>query len=172
MKNTKGESMKFISEKDQEKLFKMFEDGAQGIKVALLPEHWAHGGDEGLSYCLKCCKKEVAQLRKEDPENKDDYYVDGGWGTEGDSIAFCETCEALLDNSLTDYGSEEEVRHFLEHGFDVNNEYDCYSMTRVICGHGWRPWDDKESDLNFYEDLHKLCKRILGTIANPGKRCS
>jgi hypothetical protein len=155
------------SEKDREKLYKLFTEGSANIKIK--PEYWAHGGDEGFSYCYECCEKEVIRLQKLDPENKDDYCVDGGWGTEGDSIAYCETCGHLLENSLTDCGAEDEVRHFLGYGFDPKSENDCHSMGLVIDARGWEPWKDriyrdeveKKNDLEYYEKLNQLCIKIL-----------
>lgn len=156
-----------ISEENQEKLYKLFVAGAAGIEIE--EEHWAHGGDGGLSFCYDCCEKEVARIKKEDSENAENCYVDGGWGTEGDSIPYCETCGKMLANSLTGYGCEEEVDHFLEYGFDLKSESDCYSMELVIDGRDWKPWSGRryrneaeksEADL-YYRKLHKLCRRIL-----------
>jgi len=145
-----------LTEQEQDQLYKHFSDGSANIKIKA--EHWAHGGDEGFSYCCGCCKKEVARLQKEDPENSDDYFVDGGWGSESDSIAHCKTCGVLLENTLTDCGALEEVRHFLGYGFDPKSESDCHSMDLVIDARGWQPWN---GNLEYYEKLNKLGRVIL-----------
>lgn len=66
----------------------------------VVPEHWIHEWDEGFSFCLECAEKKVAELLAAEPD--EDYLVDGGWGSEGDSEAFCETCTRALDNAFTD----------------------------------------------------------------------
>ena len=55
----------------------------------VVPEHWIYGWDEGLSFCRECAEKKVAELLAVEPD--EDYMLDGGWGSEGDSQAFCET---------------------------------------------------------------------------------
>ena len=116
------------------------------------PEHWIHDWDEGLSFCFDCATKKVAELLAEEPEG--DYIVDGGWGSEGDSLAFCETCSVALDNSFTDYAAEQEMDHFEEHDFDVTCPEDCHSLSNVIgaigCGN---------DDLN--KRIEALCQKIL-----------
>ncbi len=156
-----------IPEVDREKIEKLFDEGAN--RVSSEPEHWIHNADEGLSYCYECCEKEVKRLLKENPDGE--YCVDGGWGTEGDSTPFCEICGKLLENSLTDYGCESELEHFLAYGFDLCDD-NCRAMSEVIVGRGWEPWKDqiyrnkfdKKSDLQYFTDLHKLCKQILTQI--------
>ena len=157
----------YISEADQEKLAPLFDGGA--ARVPSEPEHWIHNADEGESYCYECCKKEVKRLLKENPDGE--YCVDGGWGTDGDSTRFCEKCEKLLENSLTDYGCEAELEHFLEFGFDPKCDDDCRAMSEVISSRGWRPikYDfmkqrEDEAELEYFADLHKLCKWILEKI--------
>ena len=168
MGNKKDMGIKYISKIEQQKLERFFLNGASEVEE--VPEYWAHGDDGSLSYCYDCCKKKVKLLRKADPKNKDEYFVDGGWDWENDSIPFCESCGALLSCSLTDYGSEEEVDCLLEHGFNLDEKMDYYSMDMVIGCHGWRPMTEefysrnagkRERDMAFYEKLHKLCKRIL-----------
>lgn len=95
-------------------------------KYDTVPEHWIHGWDEGLSFCFECAEKKVTELLAAEPD--EDYLVDGGWGSEGDSQAFCHTCTRALDNSFTDYAAEQELDYFEENGFDVNSPDDCHSL--------------------------------------------
>jgi len=147
----------YISEQDQGRLEKLFNDCAEGIEEH--PEHWIAGCDGGLSYCYECAAKEVARLSKENPD--EEYSIDGGWGDcDGDSQAFCEDCGKLLNNDFTQYACETEVEHFLEHGFDIDNGYDCLSMSKVISSSGWQPYSPGD-EVEFYDNLHRLCRRIL-----------
>ena len=155
----------YISELNQKELESLFNAGRDGISSE--PEYWIHNADEGISYCYECCKKEVKRLLKENP--KGEYCVDGGYGTEGDSTPFCEICDKLLENNLTDYGCEAELDHFLENGFDLKSDDDCRAMAEVIDSRGWIPLenrfnenqDQKDRDLKYFRNLHKLCRTIL-----------
>jgi|ERR1041384_177135 hypothetical protein len=98
------------------------------------PEHWIHGWDEGLSFCFECAEKKVAELLTQEPDG--DYSVDGGWASEGDSQAFCETCQCALDNSFTTYAAEQEMDHFDEFGFDPSSPHDCHAFAEVIAAVG------------------------------------
>lgn len=95
-------------------------------KYDVVPEHWIHGWDEGLSFCFECAEKKVAELLAAEPD--DDYLVDGGWGSEGDSEAFCETCTRALDNSFTDYAAETVLDYFEESGFSIDSPPDCHAL--------------------------------------------
>ncbi|OEU62402.1 MAG: hypothetical protein BA867_09635 [Desulfobacterales bacterium S5133MH16] len=154
-----------LTEYEQEYLEKFFDDGS--YRVESEPEHWIHGGDEGFSYCQKCCEKEVKRLTAENPA--EEYSVDGGWKIEGDNTPYCEKCGKLLENTLTDYGCEVEIDHFLTNGFDVTSDLDRRSMSEVISSGGWEPFarqlfkneDERENTLNYFDDLHRLCRSIL-----------
>ena len=147
-----------ISKSDQKKLETLFNAGAE--KVESEPEHWISGADEGMSYCYDCAEKEVEQLLKKNPAGE--YIVDGGWGIEGDSTPFCEICDKLLENTLTDYGCESEVDHFLDHGFDPKYDDDCRAMSEVISSKAWEPCENE--DIEYFANLHKLCGKILESL--------
>ena len=147
-----------ISKSDQKKLETLFNAGAE--KVESETEHWISGADESLSYCYDCAFKEVEQLLKKNPSGE--YIVDGGWGIEGDSTPFCEICDKLLENTLTDYGCESEVDHFLDHGFDPKSDDDCRAMSEVISSKAWEPCENE--DIEYFDNLYKLCERILEAI--------
>jgi hypothetical protein len=95
-------------------------------KYDVVPEHWIHGWDEGLSFCFECAEKKVAELLAAEPG--EGYMVDGGWGSEGDSEAFCETCTRALDNSFTDYAAATVLDYFDEDGFDIESPSDCHAL--------------------------------------------
>src|SRR5688572_21417523 len=83
----------------------------------VVPEHWIHGWDEGFSFCRPCGLKKIKELEKEEPT--EEYILDGGWIIEGDSEAFCETCERQLDNCFTDYACETAMEYFEADGLDL-----------------------------------------------------
>jgi hypothetical protein len=137
-----------------------------GNRFNVVPEHWIHGDDESRSFCEPCCRKEIARLKKLDP--KRELILDGGWDTEGDSQAFCETCGRALSNTFTDYCAEAELSHFEENGFDVSSPDDCYSAQRII---GSQLWDDGELSAR----IHKLAFRALWDSINAkrdGGKCA
>lgn len=109
-------------------------------------EYWINGSDESLSYCEPCALKRIQELKKEHPSEADEFCLDGGWGIEGDSTPFCETCGARLENHLTDYGAEQEFEHFLEHGCDLRSPDDCYSLLQAADSQMWTVGERFASD--------------------------
>lgn len=149
---------------------------AELIKDLVLPmakkcrevdEHWVHGWDEGLSFCHDCCVAKVAELKGKNP--KGEYEVDGGWGSEGDSTPFCETCHCRLSNTLTDYGAAEEFSHFLHHGCDLRSADDCLSFYNALESQLWTvpPHDVYTDDFKHarrverVELMPRACWRLL-----------
>jgi hypothetical protein len=137
------------------------------------PEHWVHGHYEAESFCLECCEKKVEALLMKKPGA--DYCVDGGWGIEGDSIPFCETCNALLENSLTDYGSLEELGYFHRDGCSLKSPLGCYSLSKAIEAQLWVPYlehkveHERQKRISNAEFLHRVCWRVLWeSINGPG----
>ena len=142
----------------------------QSGKAELEDLYWVHGDDEGISYCYDCACKRVEEIKSKEPEG--DVCVDGGWGTEEDGTESCDTCGKFLDCSFTDYGSEEEVGYFVENGFDHKDAYDCQILETAISSRGWEVWSEriyrnnteKEEDCDYFEKLHRLCRKILSQI--------
>lgn len=121
-------------------------------KFDVVPEHWIYGWDEGLSFCFECAKKKVAELLSEEPD--EDYMVASGYSTEGDSQAFCETCERALDNSYTEYAVESELAHLEENGFSLSSPEDCHAVLECTYAMGC-----DNGELN--QRLEKLARSIL-----------
>ncbi len=157
--------MKRLSEEEKKWLEKILLDGAECVDE--YPEHWVNGADDSESYCYECCGKEVERLEKKYPE--EDFFIDGGWGIDGDYTPICKDCEKQLINDFTNSACKEEVEHFLDCGFDIECGADCLSVLKIISSAGWehRTSDKKDFLYNyclpavFYEDLHKLCRQIL-----------
>lgn len=116
------------------------------------PEYWIHGSDEGPSFCYDCAQQKIGELLKENPD--DDICLGGGFINESDSSAFCDTCNAPLENSLTDYGVDCELGHFEETPLDLTSPSDCYYFYEMIIQNGGRSHDR----------LEDLCEKILERI--------
>lgn len=126
-------------------------------KFETKPEHWIHDWDESFSFCYDCAAKKVAELKAAPEDPNADYMIDGGWGIEGDSMAFCETCHCPLDNSFTDYGCKSELDHFEEYGFELTPA-DCYSLDNILGAQLWEGGD-------LSDRIHALAEKIIA--ANP-----
>lgn len=76
------------------------------------------GYGDGEEFCYDCCQEEVDKINKklglEDKSVYNRACVDGGWGIDRDSSSWCDSCGIRLDSSLTQYGVECEIDHFLE----------------------------------------------------------
>ena len=156
-----------LTEAERERLRTHFNTG--GASVESFPEHWISGHDEGQSYCYECAEKKVAELLALEPLA--DYRVGGGYGSSGDSTPCCETCQKLLENSLTDYGCESELDHFVENGFDPTSSGDCRAMAEVISSGGWgradfvsKPDYEKARRADYYASLNALGQQILAML--------
>lgn len=156
------EPNELISKENRDWLEKIFSEVAECVDE--WPEHWIGGNNNQDccdSFCFECAEKEVKKLSKKFPD--EEFIVDGGWGTEGDSTPFCETCKKRLENEFTTTACEEEIEHFLQHGFNIDSGDDCLSMEKIISSAGWEPYPDGK-DIDFYNDLHRLCRSILSEL--------
>lgn len=132
--------------------------------------HWVQGGDEGLSYCYSCAEKEVRRLQKKFPN--DEFFVDGGWGSEEDSQEFCHTCGSALDNSFTNFACEQELHHFAEHSFEPACPSDCASFLEM-CGTliNYDPENNTNTkDYSLAYDLHVLTRQIAYQLLHCDKK--
>ncbi len=133
--------------------------------------HWiSFGYGEGESYCYECCEKEVDKINKEliakgeitvdedgDIRDDDGAFVDGGWGgIDEDGCAFCEICNKRLDASLTQYGVESEVDHFLSFELvEIGNDIAIELYYIFECS-GYFDFSEK-----YEKDLLKLANIVL-----------
>ena len=158
----------YLNENERKRIMDYLQ--AQSDKAELEDMYWVHDDDEGISYCYECAKKKVKEIKSEKPDS--DVCLDGGWGTEEDGMEFCDTCGKPLDCSFTDYGSESEVDHYIENGFDHKNVCACHILITAISSRGWEVWADrsyrndteKEEDRDYFENLHNLCRKVLSQI--------
>lgn len=123
--------------------------------------HWVAFGGEGEHYCYDCCKKEVEKINKEyvlkgeEPEA----WIDGGWGgVEEDGCAFCETCEARLDASLTQYGVEAEVDYFLS--CDLIDQKELSNSQLIELYHVFYYGSEWNFDKKYEKGLLRLAKIV------------
>lgn len=95
-----------------EELLALFEPFAR--RADPWPIHWVSGGDAGPDWCRPCCKAIAKHARR----TREYPYatVDGGWDfrRESDTPSWCAGCGRLLGYSLSHYGLQEEIRHWLE----------------------------------------------------------
>lgn len=117
------------------------------------PEYWIGGYDQGFSFCRQCAEKKVRELKKKNPNGE--FFVDGGWSTEGDSQAFCETCGMVLDNSFTTFGCEQELDHFAGHEWSLS-PLDCLSLGNILGSYGWSDDEHRDSADLMAPQIHRL----------------
>lgn len=163
-----------LTAEECDRLSEFFEAGA--AKFEPQDAYWIHGADDGSDYCRPCAlievMKEVARFRrlpKTEKRKRDKPSLDGGWSVEHDSTPFCESCGALLEGCLTDYGCEAELDHFTEYGFDIASDDDCRALSAMISARGWDVGDrqsyrsdhEYRSAIEYFADLHALGRKIL-----------
>lgn len=76
--------------------------------------------NNGSEWCDDCGYYMMRHLRRRDRAHASGYLLDGGWRTESDTHSFCAHCGCWLRISLTNYGVEEELRHYRENGVLMN----------------------------------------------------
>lgn len=169
----------FISREDQERLERLFDDATGRINIKT--EHWLEfdgtemsledfGVDAATSFCRPCSQKFI---ESQEAEHQSSFTTCGGYATEHDSAPFCEDCGVMLYHTLTDYGIEQELEHFLDHGFRLRSDDDLASMSTVIASMASPYWDidivpliaqgdsKARSEISLYRDLNQLGRRLL-----------
>jgi hypothetical protein len=152
--------------------FKDVRDFLSGLCAGLDTDkvHWVHGGDESKCWCYSCCYYKARNLRRHDKNNRKEYIVDGGWGTEEDGSRSCVGCGKPLEITLTKSGVVEELEHFLTYGF-LSDDDTIHPVT------AWELLDvfaDGEYYAEEFPKIVTLADRIRGamlpgrTNSNPG----
>ncbi len=142
--------------------------------------HWiSYGYGDGESFCYDCCTKEVDKINKEliakgeitvdedgDIYDDDGASVDGGWGgIEEDGCASCESCGAKLEATLTRYGVESEVDHFIRHFSDyddsgIDNDQ-LIELQKIFECSGHYDFSKK-----YERDMIRLASMVLSILGN------
>lgn len=131
--------------------------------------YWVYGDDSGFNYCLECCEAKVEEIKSK--RRKADVQVDGGWCTEHDSPPSCETCGMGLRGSLTNYGVDQELEHFIEY-WPAAEDKDSWSMLGDALDN--LPGDDKrwkvvrKMVVAAYRERDRLADEQAKLAATPG----
>jgi hypothetical protein len=118
---------------------------------------WISGGDcdQSLLYCYTCAVKEVAKLKKQDPEAE--FIVDGGWGTEEDGNCFCDACGVYLASNYTDNAVAEELQHWEENPpRHPILPVDAHSLSEMFQAGQHSP--------EMKEDLERVAKAVINAV--------
>ncbi|GAF99040.1 unnamed protein product, partial [marine sediment metagenome] len=90
----------------------------------------------------------------------DGVFVDGGWGgMDEDGCVFCEICEARLDASLTQYGVESEVDHFLTCELTEISNGQLIELHYIFECCSYHNFDEE-----YEKDLLRLAKAVLSSL--------
>ncbi len=168
-----------VTEVRVERLHEITEEDAiaEGMNVRLLAEitakqasridppnpHWIHGlDDDARTYCRPCALKRVKHLRASEPDSPAE--LDGGFMCEEDRPIFCESCERMLDYTLTDYGVDCELEWMFADGI-TQSPADAYRLHRAL-GAGGNPYlTESCGDFPYRPELKgkiaQLCFRTL-----------
>lgn len=95
--------------------------------VPRAPYWLEHSNESSETYCYDCAQKELAKYP--------DALLGGGYGGENDGCLHCETCGALLDYTLTNYGTNSEIVHFRTVRFRAPlSREEAYHVARMLAG--------------------------------------
>lgn len=95
-----------------------------------LPYWVADGNDDGNDGGVYCRDHAVVAVAKAGG----DAILDGGWSLESDGCRHCETCSRVLQYSLTNYGIDSEISHFLgNQPTKPLGEEEAYHIERILC---------------------------------------
>jgi len=106
-------------------------------KADVRPHHWIHGHPEGEaeSYCDQCIDAGVAEAIKEYPKEHAEFeiFADGGYDSmESEGVRCCETCGALVEYTLLEYGVEYELGRFEDYSFDYKDPREAHELTCIF----------------------------------------
>ncbi|WP_306049143.1 hypothetical protein [Oceaniradius stylonematis] len=91
-----------------------------------------HLDDDGGLYCHDCAEKVIAELRQADPDNADDYFLDGGWQTEEEIPPICPKCGVKLEASPLAYWGLWELEHFAANPPTPGNAAHAYEVREML----------------------------------------
>ena len=168
-----------LTTEECQRLTEYISAAAKGCDV---PEaYWIDDDADSNLYCHKCAQtaliKSLARYRRLPKSKKSEKdgppRLSGGYSIEEDSQPFCDTCGDRLWASYTEECCDNELEHFLVHGFDTECLDDCQSMERVMSSS--RDWERTlnpkyasksaiERAQSRYVKLHELGRKILDTL--------
>lgn len=99
----------------------------RAVKPDMVYWFCGEGDDESVSLCYDCIH---AVPRVIDNEWGEDDVCASSY-SESDSPEICEECGKLLSCTLTDYGVNSELEHFLESEWDWNSPTNCFELARI-----------------------------------------
>jgi hypothetical protein len=168
---------------DSSLLIAMMKPWAEAIETK--PMYWfgIHCAQELIDagpFCYDCALKVQAAYRAENPsESLDASEIDGGWNQHEDKVHTCGDghdytdsnpgCRAILECSLTDYGTKDIISDQLEHGIFVD-EPEFYGLYEAL-----DPWSGGETEDMFPEratDIEALRMAFEQQLWDmPGAEC-
>lgn len=103
-------------------------------KMKIKYPHWinAPDGSQPDSWCGECGYFKMRNLRRHNKKHRDEYNLDGGWRTEEEHFCFCQHCGVRLSVCLTDYGLDEEIRHYQENGLCTSASINAYEINELL----------------------------------------
>lgn len=103
-------------------------------QVEVKPPHWLHtpDNDDGENWCCECGTHKIKNLRKKARKNRDEYFLDGGWRTEEESLISCISCGVQLDVSLLPYGVSNELEIIKQWGFYEPTTYTAFVIVEIL----------------------------------------
>ena len=114
--------------------------------------HWIDESDCG-DLCYPCAEKRATDIKVNNVD------IGGGYGWESDSPCFCESCGCPLLYSLTDYGVESELDHFLDESITITDS-DGYELMEIF-GRYYPNLKYTQTEISNYR-IEQLSKKIIG----------
>lgn len=121
--------------------------------------YWIRGCAEE-DWCRACGLVAARHLRRRAKRGeKQNYILDGGYcGGDEDGCTRCAGCGCLLHYTLTDYGVENELSHFISHWNPIGpiHPETAYELASIFYG--------AEDRVDLSEGINLLFDRVLGVM--------